>query len=266
MSEFLRSNTKRQQSVKKPSLFIISLWSLLLACQPPHSEKLTIATAANMQFAIGEITQAFTEKTGIACEAIISSSGKLTAQIREGAPFDVFVSADMKYPTALFESGLTTAPPEVYAYGRLVLWSMVGDLTPSVEALTKEEISHIALANPKTAPYGVAAVEVLKRYTIYNQVEKKLVFGESIAQTNQFIISQAAEVGFTAKAVVLSHDMQAKGRWQEIDTALYSPLAQGVVILSNQESRLVQAQRFYAFLFSKEGQAILTKFGYAVST
>lgn len=250
--------------MKIPRLFIISLSLLLLACSPHRSEILTIATAANMQWAMQEITQSFTDKTGIPCETVISSSGKLTAQIQAGAPFDVFVSADMQYPTALFQQGLTTAEPTVYAYGQLVLWSRVEGLEPSVDLLTRDLIRHIALPNPKTAPYGVAAVEVLRYYNIYDAVEEKLVFGESVAQANQFIVSQAAEIGFTAKAVVLSPNLQGTGHWQELNPDTYSPIAQGVVVLAQETGPSEQAQSFYDFLRSKEGQEILVKFGYTV--
>ena len=245
-------------------LCITSLCFLSLACSPQNSKKLTIATAANMQWAMQEITQSFTDKTGIPCQMVVSSSGKLTAQIREGAPFDVFVSADMKYPTALFQQGLATAEPTVYAYGQLVLWSRVEGLEPSVDLLTHDPIRHIALPNPKTAPYGLAAVEVLHYYNLYDAVEEKLVFGESVAQANQFIVSQAAEIGFTAKAVVLSPNLQGTGRWQELNPDTYSPIAQGVVVLAKQTGLLAQAQSFYDFLLSKEGQKILVKYGYAI--
>ena len=242
------------------------LWSIVLwGCSPPRTPPLTIATAANMQFAMKEITQAFTQKTGIACEVVVSSSGKLTAQIREGAPFDVFVSADMKYPVALFESGRTTSEPEVYAYGRLVLWSTTDGVEPSVEMLHQEKVRHIALANPQTAPYGVAAVETLKHYGIYDQTADKLVFGESISQVNQFINAGAAEVGFTAQAAVVSSETEGKGRWLAVDTTAYSPIAQGVVVIDRQGLPKDEAQRFYAFLFSQEGRKVLTNFGYTTN-
>jgi molybdate transport system substrate-binding protein len=246
------------------ALFYLLLGCLLTACRPQERHTLTIATAANMQFVMESLIQAFTDETGIACETAISSSGKLTAQIEEGAPFDLFISADMKYPTRLFEKGLSTAAPEIYAYGKLVLWSMIDSLEPSIDLLKDEHIHHVALANPKTAPYGVAAMEVLKHYQLLSVLANKMVYGESISQTNQFIISRAAELGFTAKSVVLSPPMKGKGQWQDIDITLYSPIAQGVVILNHRDHNLEAAQKFYDFLFSPKGKDILSAFGYEV--
>lgn len=237
----------------------------LFTCRPKSENSLLIATAANMQFAMKEIIGSFTETTGISCKMVTASSGTLTAQIREGAPFDVFVSANMLYPNELFNQGYTTGAPRVYAYGSLVLWSMTKGIRPDINLLTAAEISHIAIANPRTAPYGAAAVEALKRYQIYDGVNTKLVYGESIAQTNQFIVSTAAEVGFTAKSVVLSPAMKGLGQWKEIDRDAYTPIAQGAVILKSGKAGTAPAQKFYAFLSSEEGKRILTKFGYVVS-
>lgn len=236
------------------------------ACSEKKNQKnvITIATAANMQFAMDEITNLFTAKTGIKCETIISSSGKLTAQIKEGAPYDLFISADMKFPNELFNSGFTTKKPTVYAFGKLVLWTLNINIQPSFEILLNNNIKHIAVANPKTAPYGLAAQEVLQHKGIFNKVETKLVYGESIAQTNQFITTQAAEIGFTAKSVVLSSKMKNIGNWIEIDDNLYSPISQGVVILKNGTGNKNHAKEFYNFLLSAEGSKILNKFGYSV--
>lgn len=233
----------------------------MFSCHQKQEEKLNIAVAANMQFAMKELVNTFTDQTGIACELIISSSGKLTAQIKEGAPFDVFVSANMKYPTELFKTGYALQPPQVYAYGKLVLWSMVDGITPSVELLHHPKIKHIALANPKMAPYGTAAMEVLNYYNIATTVHDKLVFGESIAQTNQFIISKSAEIGFTAKSVVLASTMKNKGRWIDLKN-IYSPIAQGVVVIKQENHLQPQAQKFYEFLFSNAAQTILQNYGY----
>lgn len=235
------------------------------ACGSQKKEKLTIATASNMQFVISELIQSFTDQTGIECESIVSSSGKLTAQIMQGAPFDIFVSADLKYPSKLYEEGFTTGKPSVYAYGRLVLWSMSANLKPSIDLLSSTYIHHIALANPKTAPYGVAAIETLRHYNIYDNIESKLVYGESISQTNQFIISNAAEIGFTAKSVVLSPQMKESGHWLEVDPSIYSPIAQGVVLLNYEGGYPEKAKAFLDFILSKKGKEILNKFGYSQS-
>ncbi len=245
---------------------IIALFLLLFAtgCTPSKTSKVTIATAANMQFVMKDIAAAFTQKTGIDCDVIISSSGKLTAQIQEGAPYDVFVSADMKYPETLHKNGYTIENPKVYGYGQLVLWSALEDLQPSLELLTHQKIEHIAVANPKTAPYGEAAISVLKQANIYDQLSDKLVYGESISQTNQFIVSGAAQVGFTAKSVVLSPQMEGKGQWIAIDKNLYTPIAQGAVIIKK-DSISEATLKFYKFLFSPKSKEILENFGYLAS-
>lgn len=248
---------------KKILLFILTLF-LFFSCKHTETNHLTIATAANMQFAMDKITEAFTNETGIKCETIISSSGKLTAQIKEGAPYHIFVSADMKYPNELYASGFATQKPKIYAYGKLVMWSMVDSIIPSIQLLQHKKIDHIAIANPKTAPYGLAAIEVLKKFSIFDSIQHKLVYGESIAQTNQFITTKAAEIGFTAKSVVSSPSIKEMGNWIEIDESNYTPIAQGIVILKNKTTNFNQAQKFYNFLFSTKGKEILKTFGYSV--
>ncbi len=262
-------------------LAVLGLFVVLFACQESgrpsdrglantnskiSKGNLTIATAANVQFAMRELIRTFTQETGIKCHMILSSSGKLTAQINAGAPFDVFVSADVKYPQELYENGLTQEPPEIYAYGKLVIWSFNEPIDSSFERLASEKIQHIAIANPKTAPYGAAAVEALKHYGVYQMTKEKLVFGESIAQTNQFIFSQSANLGFTSKSVVLSTSMKGRGYWMEVEEAAYSPLAQGVVVIKRPEANQAEedAEKFYKFLFSKKAKSILVDFGYQV--
>ncbi len=249
---------------KKFLLLTISFLLLFTSCEQKENSKLTIATAANMQYAMKDLTKAFSNESGIECESISSSSGKLTAQIKEGAPYDIFVSADMKFPNELYQSGFTIQKPKIYAYGKLVIWTMNTQLSPDFDSLEKKQIKHIAIANPKTAPYGIAAEEVLKKKGLYERIKQKLVFGESVAQTNQFIVSYAAEIGFTAKSVVLSPNMKGKGSWKEVDENIYSPIAQGVVVLKNRNKHLKDAQKFQNFLFSDKGKEILNKFGYSV--
>ncbi len=247
------------------TIILFSILFLIPSCNQQKKYKLTIATAANMQFAMEEIIIEFNKETGINCETSISSSGKLTAQIKEGAPYDIFVSADMKYPIDLYNDGFTTRQPNIYANGKLVLWSMVDSIKPSIPLLLQKNIKHIASANPKTAPYGIATEQVLKHYQIFDSIQNKLVFGESIAQTNQFITTKAAEIGFTAMSVVLSPIVNNKGNWVPIEDKTYTPINQGIVILKNGPSPNEKKEKFYNFLFSEKGKDILNKFGYSTS-
>ncbi len=264
MQKALLLSMECKQLFSSEKLLILLGLFLLVGCTNPPTEKLHIATAANMQFAMEVLTEAFTTNTGIACETVISSSGKLTAQIKEGAPFEVFVSADLKYPQALVDAQLTEGPVRVYAYGQLVLWTQIATLDLSMAALTQPEIRHIAMANPKIAPYGIAAEQVLAYYQLTDSVQPKLVFGESISQTNQFIVSQAAEIGFTARSVVEAPTLENKGRWLALPAESYEPIAQGVVVVRNKGEKLRQAHQFSDFLLTQEAQDILIKFGYLV--
>lgn len=238
--------------------FILTTVLISYSCGQLHENSITIATSANMQFAMTELAEEFESETGIKCDLVISSSGKLTAQIMEGAPYDIFVSADMKYPQEIADKKLSVTSPKVYAYGKLVLWSYKDNTSLSLNSLLSKSTNHIAIANVKTAPYGKAAEEFLFQMKIYETVKDKLVFGESISQVNQFITSKSAELGFTAKSSVLSPKMKNKGSWIEIDKKLYSPIQQGVVQLNNKE----YSEKFYNFLFSEEAKEILEKYGY----
>ena len=246
--------------------FIILAFTILFfsSCKEEKSVTLNIATAANMQFAMEAITLAFAMETGIECNMIVSSSGKLTAQIREGAPFDILLSANMKYPRALYNDSLTVTQPRTYAYGKLVLWSLKKGVMPNIETTNLDTIQFVALANPKNAPYGQAAMQALQNKGYLPGIEDKLVYGESIAQTNQFIISGAADIGFTAKSVVLSNQIGTEGSWLEIGSKLYDPIAQGVVLLKGSEQQEA-ARQFYDFLFSERAQSILINFGYDIN-
>lgn len=141
---------------------------------------------------------------------------------------------------------------------------MADDIQPSIELLSSDKIKHIAIANPKTAPYGIASVEVLQHHEIFEKLKKKIVYGESIAQTNQFTVSQAAEIGFTAMSVVMSSEIKNQGKWFEIDSNIYSPIEQGIVVLKNSK-KPEEAKGFYNFLVSKKGKEILVRYGYVIN-
>lgn len=225
---------------------------------------LTIATAANVQFAMEELIREFKAQTGIDATSVVSSSGKLTAQVMEGAPYDLLVSANMKYPKYLQEHGEAVGKVRVYAYGVLVAWSLTGqNIRVTPEYLLEEGVSKIAVANPKNAPYGEQAINYFKHYGVFEKVKPRLVYGESIAQTNQYILSEAADVGLTAKSVVLSPEMKGKGAWLELPDNSYAPIKQGVVVTRyGNEKHTKESLAFYAFLFSEPAQEIFLKYGY----
>ncbi len=160
----------------KSVLLTSFLIGFIFSCSEPKKEKITIATAANMQFAMKAITEDFSQKNNIDCDLVISSSGKLTAQIIEGAPYDIFVAANIKYPQAVYNAGLSEILPKVYAEGKLVLWTMMENTTPSLEKLSAEKLKHVALANPKTAPYGIAAMQVIRAFRFRKSPKRQISF------------------------------------------------------------------------------------------
>lgn len=250
--------------MKRRSIIFFFLFALLLPMRA-FAADLTVAVAANVQYAFEELKQVFEKETGITVEGVIGSSGKFTAQIENGAPFDVFLSADMDYPRALETEGLAYNAPRIYAHGSLVIWTMRDvDLSRGLSVLADESIKKIAIASPKTAPYGRQAVNAMKFYGLYPQAQGKLVYGESIAQANQFITTRAVDLGITAKSVVLAPNMKGQGTWAEIDQKSYEPIAQGAVILKRAQKRnLDAAEKFFDFLFSGNAQAVFKKHGYA---
>lgn len=249
--------------MKRCSCFCIGL--LLASSAPVFAGTLTVAVAANVQYAFDDLQAEFTKETGHALKPVYNSSGKFAAQIMNGAPFDIFLSADMEFPEKLYKEGLTTAAPKPYAYGTLVLWTMKKnlDLANWQTLLVSPSVDKIAVANPKTAPYGRETMKALTHYKLDAALKSKLVFGESIAQTNQYIHSNAADAGFTAKSVVVSPQMKGQGRWIDVPRGAYEPIAQGAVILTHaQQSDPKAAQLFYSFLYGAKARAILERYGY----
>ena len=238
--------------------------SLLAISGLVKAETISVAVAANVQYVFEDLRAAFKQETGNEAVGTFNSSGKFVAQISNGAPFDVFLSADMDFPEKLFQDGFTTATPKVYAYGALVLWSVKNiDLRQWQTVLTGNQVTHIAVANPKAAPYGRETMKVLTALKLDQRLQAKIVFGESIAQTNQYIHSGAVDAGFTAKSVVLSPEMQGQGKWIDVPKSTYEPIAQGAVILNyGKEHHPKAAQQFYEFLYSAKARAIFERYGY----
>ncbi|WP_229203921.1 molybdate ABC transporter substrate-binding protein [Dyadobacter alkalitolerans] len=224
-----------------------------------------VATAANVQYVMKEIKAEFEKETGKKIDIIVGSSGKLTTQIREGAPFDVFVSADTKYPEEIFKNGGSTEKPKVYALGSLVLWSKnIPKAELNIDILADDKIKKIAIPNPETAPYGEAAIQVLKSNSIFGKIEKKLVFGESIAQTAQYTTSGNVEAGFNALSIVLSPEMKDQGHYIILDSTDYSPIEQAAILLNHSKNspKKETSEQFYKFLYSPKAKAIFKKYGY----
>ena len=225
-----------------------------------NNGKLKIAAASNVAPTIKEIAQQFEEKYQIGVDVIPGSSGKLSAQIKQGAPFDIFVSADLLYPTDLTDTGNTLGQPEVYAYGELVIYTNKKGLAPKIESFSSSEVEKIAIANPETAPYGRYSQSVLNHYNLEDILSEKMVYGESLAQTTQFIQTGAADIGITGLSLVKN---QKIGQYEKVSNEAYLPIAQAVVKLNR--SRHESADLFYDFLFSTDVEAIFESFGYSIN-
>jgi molybdate transport system substrate-binding protein len=242
-----------------------TLFTLFFSFILVHATELTVAAAANVSDAMQALSRAFeAEHPGTKVRIIVGSSGKLTAQIRRGAPYDLFLSADMAYPEALAEAGLTAAPPRPYALGGLVLLSpRPRDLSGGLKVLKDPSIRRIAVANPRTAPYGRAAREALEHAGLYAALRPKFVYGESIAQTVAYTLT-AADVGLVAKSVLFAprlREMKAGSQWADVNASLYTPIRQGAVLLKRAADR-TDARAFYEFLYGEKARRILRDYGY----
>ena len=240
--------------------FIIGLLS---GCNDPKNEQvLLIAASANTQFAIKKIIQKFTKTTGIRCELIVGSSGKHTAQILQGAPYHIFLSADQKYPKLINNNGLTSEPPVTYGYGQLVLWTTNKKIEATIENITSTTVKRIAIPDPDLAPYGEAAMDVLNYYQIYERVKPKLVFAESVSQVNHFVLTGAVGLGFTSLSTVIAKNTKDKGRWLQVPSISYKPIAQDAVLITKNNTEIEASKKFMEFIISDEAGKILKNFGY----
>ena len=239
----------------------------LLASSIVYAGSINIAVAANVSYAIDNLIAKFNETNPeTKVQVTLGSSGKLTAQIKNGAPYQIFMAANMKYPKALYTDKIAITKPVVYAQGSLAMLSIKKlDLSKGISIVTEDIVSKIAVANPKTAPYGTAAVESMKNAKIYTSIEKKLVYAESISQTVTYAIT-AADIGFIAKSSLYSPKMKSykKGvNWVDVDAKLYTPIDQGIVILKN-ASKNAEAKAFYDFILSDSAKTIFNAYGYLV--
>jgi molybdate transport system substrate-binding protein len=232
------------------------------------SPELVIAAAADLSSALQEIGDSYEKKTGVKVKLSFGASGALTQQIQNGAPFDLFFSADMDYPRQLVAAGdADAASLYQYAVGRLVLW-VPADSPLDVEhlgmkVLLDPSVKKIAIGNPQHAPYGRAAVAALRHAGLYDQVADRLVLGENISQAAQFVESGNAQVGFVALAHAAAPAMRGKGKYWEVPAEFYPPLAQGVVVLSHSHHKK-EAVAFLDYFKTKEVAELLRKYGFTL--
>ncbi len=232
-----------------------------------QAETIKIAVAANVSYAINDLKKEFNKLyPNTKVQVILGSTGKLTAQIKHGAPYDILMGANMLYPETLYKEDFAVTRPMVYAQGSLAYLSKKKrDFSKVMELLKSNGIKKIAVANPKTAPYGIATKEALKNAKVYDDIKSKFIFGDSISQTVTYS-TKATDIGFIAKSSLFSPQMAhfKKGEnWADVDPKLYTPIDQGIVLLKHGENS-AEASAFYAFIFSKKAEEIFKKFGYII--
>jgi molybdate transport system substrate-binding protein len=241
--------------------------ALCLWATAARAGEITIAAAADLNFAFKEIVAGFEKKTGNTVKLSLGSSGNFYAQITNGAPFDLYFSADISYPRKLDEAGLAE-PGTLYMYavGRIVVWVPkgspidVGSL--GIKALEHPSVKKIAIANPKHAPYGRAAVAAMERYKVYEAVKDKLVLGENISQTAQFIQTGGADIGIIALSLAVAPAMKETGLFWEVPLDAYPQLEQGAVVLKAGKD-VKTARAFLDYVKGPDGAGVLKRYGFA---
>jgi molybdate transport system substrate-binding protein len=237
---------------------------VLVIASSTRAQTLRVAAAADLQFAMKDLATRFEKDTGTEILVSYGSSGNFSSQIENGAPFDVFFSADALYPDRLIKSGAADAKSLVtYAQGHLVLWAPPGANLQLVQkgfsALQDPRVQKIAIANPEHAPYGRAAVAALQKAGLYERLKSKLVLGENISQAAQFAQSSSAEVGIIALSLTFAESMKNGERW-EVPAEYYPAILQTAVVIHSSASKAV-ANAFLRFVVSEEGRTILSKYG-----
>ena len=242
------------------------LLSFTLCPATGAAEEVRVAVAANFLATLNEIASNFERDTGHTAVVSSGSSGKLYAQIKNGAPFDVFLSADATRPKLLEEEGFVVQGSRfTYAVGRLTLWhpgsAMIGGNGQSI--LLSDDVEHVAIANPKTAPYGAAAKEALQALGLWERVRDRLVRGENIGQTFHFVFSRNAQIGFVALSQVLDPKVNGAGSRWDVPTHLYAPIRQQAVLLRAGQRHEV-ARAFLDYVKGAKSRDIIEQFGYGL--
>ena len=228
-----------------------------------HADEVQVAVAANFSAPMKQIAAQFEKDSGHTVLASFGATGKFYAQIQNGAPFDVLLAADDETPAKLEKEGAAVQGTRfTYAIGKLVLWSaQPGLVDDKGDVLRKSAFTHLAIANPKLAPYGAAAVEVLQKMQLYGTVEPKLVQGENIAQAHQFVVSGAAPLGFVAMSQVMEGGKLKSGSAWFVPANLYTPIRQDAVVLARGKGKSA-VEAFLAYLKGEQAKAVIRSYGY----
>ena len=257
------------------ALFYVAAGALALKiAASPQPQELKVAAAADLTSAMEKLGPAFEKQSGVHITVSLGSSGNFFAQIQNGAPFDVFLSADKSYPEKLEQAGKTEGAVVPYARGRLVIWTPNSSnlhfpttsnqvLDGNLDLLSGPSVHKIAIANPEHAPYGRAAVAALTHFGVYDHVKPKIVMGENISQTAQFAQSGNADVALIALSLAATGSLQSQGRWVLLPEDSYPPIEQAGVALKSSSNK-AQAKQFLDFLTSPAGQAMLRDFGFGI--
>lgn len=243
-------------------MMIRTLLLTLFTITPAWAENLTVAAASDLKFAMDEILDEFHQQNANqTVKVVYGSSGRFHAQIKHGAPYDLYFSADIAYPERLEEAGLAASPVYPYAVGRLVVWSSAEGEPLSLADLPRADIKRIAIANPRHAPYGQRAQEAMESAGIWDKVEERLVLGSNIAQTAQFVETGNADAGIVALSLVLSPSLAEVGRYSLVPDTLHSPLKQGFIITRRAADNEL-AWRFAEFINSDQARAVMDRYGF----
>lgn len=223
------------------------------------ADQVLIAAASNFTIPLQQLIKIYQQTSGDEIVASYASTGKLYAQIQNGAPFELFLAADMQRPKQLEKEGLIVENSRsTYAYGRLVLWSKNKDLIDDEGALINGNFNFLAMANARTAPYGLAARQVLEKLQLYNRLRSRIVSGENIGQTYQYVATGAADLGFIARSQISIPGRDAVGSHWLVPDSMHSPIEQQMVLLKNQPA----SKRFYTFISSDVARDIIRQYGY----
>ncbi|MFP5483304.1 MAG: molybdate ABC transporter substrate-binding protein [Gammaproteobacteria bacterium] len=244
----------------------LACFVLLISLGAAHAGSATVAAAATLRYALDEISPQFTQATGHSLKVAYGSSGNFYSQIKQGAPFDVFLSADMVFPQKLVDEKLAASPALRYAEGRLVLLlphksrlKPDGTLADLAAALKDGRLSKLAMANPTVAPYGMRAQEALMHVDLWVEAKPRLVIGENVGQATQFVASGAAQAGLVALSLALAPELAARTQYALVPREWHQPLVQGMVLIRPGNPA---AKAFADFMSSAPARAILKRYGY----